>query len=389
MRKLIFLFIFLIVLAGLWLGARAFVPGLRPAQAPAAGTTAAVVTGTLEAVVTAQGKLEPKDYVDVGAQVSGLIVKMHAETGDSVRNGDLIAEIDPDVYEAQVKGDEARLKTLEAQRAEQTALVAQARQKRDRNAALYKDQAVSREASEDAQTGFNVAAARLVSLEAQIDEARSRLEGSRANLNYTRIYAPMDGTVVSQSVKEGQTINANQTAPVIAQVANLDTMTVRAQVAEADIGKLYTEMPVYFTTLGAQDRRWEGRVRQILPAPETVNDVVLYNVLVDAENEDRRLMTGMTTQMFFVLGRAEDAPVIPAAALLKRVPEADTDEGQAYEVRVAGPAPETRTVIVSLSDRSRAAIAKGLRPGETVMLAAPPPAAQNDMARMRGRMGRL
>jgi macrolide-specific efflux system membrane fusion protein len=270
---------------------------------------------TIEDVVTAQGKLEPKEYVDVGAQVSGQLKKLHVEIGDSVKIGDLIAEIDAKVYESEVAGNEARLKTLKAQRAQNVAQVKQAKQKLDRNAQLIQSQAISREVFEDAETALKVAEAQLMSLNAQIEEAESTLEGNKANLNYTNIYAPMNGTVVVQSAREGQTLNANQTAPTLVQLANLDTMTVRAQVAEADITRLTTGIPVYFTTLGAGERRWQGSVRQILPSPQTVNDVVLYNVLVDVGNEDRQLMTGMSTQMFFTLGRAENVPVIPASSL--------------------------------------------------------------------------
>jgi macrolide-specific efflux system membrane fusion protein len=325
--------------------------------------------GSIEKVVTAQGKLEPKEYVDVGAQVSGLVKKLHVELGDVVKQKDLIAEIDPDVYASQVKGSEARLKTLQAQKAEQLSLVKQANQKLTRNQNLIKEKAVSIEILEDAQTTLEVANAQLLSLKAQIEEAQSTLDGNRANLSYTKIYAPMDGTVVSQSVKEGQTINANQTAPVIVQIANLDIMTVKAQVAEADITKLKVGMPMYFMTLGSMDRRWQGTIRQILPSPETVNDVVLYNVLVDIENKDHQLMTGMTTQMFFIVAKKENVPIIPASALFKRIPELDTELGQAYQVKVKTKKDtEVRTVIISLSDRSTAAVEKGLKKGETVLL---------------------
>lgn len=347
---------------------------------------AIVEIGTLESVVTAQGALEPKEYVDVGAQVSGVVEDLHVEIGDSVKAGDLIAEIDSDVYEAQVKSSEAELKVLEAQKSEQQSLVRQAQQKYTRNKNLLKDRAISQEAYQDTETALSVAKAKLVSLDAQIEKAQSSLEANKTNLNYTKIYSPMDGTVVSQSVKEGQTINANQTAPVIVQVANLSVMTAKAQVAEADISKLSVDMPVYFTTLGSRDRRWSGRVRQILPTPENINDVVLYNVLVDAENEDGRLMTDMTAQMFFVLGIAEDVPLIPAAALQKRVPQQDTPDGQAYEVQVpAAKGSETRTVVIGLSDRSKAQVISGLNVGEQVVL----PSSASPQANNMRRMGRL
>lgn len=388
MRKYIIAIIILLPLL-IWAGLR-LLPGDAGRTGEAAPITATVVMGDLESVVTAQGKLEPKNYVDVGAQVSGMIRKLHADIGDVVNEGDLIAEIDPDIYEAQVRGDEARLKTLQAQKAEQEALVEQAQQKFERNENLIKDRAISREILEDSKTALNVARARLLSLEAQIEQAQSSLEGNIANLNYTRIFAPMNGTVVSHSVKEGQTINANQTAPVIVQIADLDTMTVRAQVAEADVMKLSPDMAMYFTTLGSQNRKWQGRIRQILPTPETLNDVVLYNVLVDVDNKDRQLMSGMTTQMFFVLDHVENAPLIPISALQKRVPDADTDTARAYQIRVMRPrgGDEMRTVLIRMTDRTRAAVESGLNEGESVIIQSPTPST-NTQGGGRMRMPRL
>ncbi len=379
MRKKIIIFLILAALIGLGVVyARTHLAPPAPAQ-----TTAEATRGSIESVVTAQGKLEAKDYVDVGAQVSGLVIKLAAEVGDTVNEGDLIAEIDPDVYEAQVKGDEARLRTLQAQRDEQQALLTQTQQKLDRNTRLMKSKAISVEVLEDAQTSHDVANAKLKSLDAQIEEAQSSLDGSRTNLGYTKIYAPMTGTVVSQSVKQGQTINANQTAPVIVQVAKLDVMTAKAQVAEADVPKLSVGMPVYFTTLGAGERKWEGRVRQILPSPETINDVVLYNVLVDVDNSDGQLMTGMTAQIFFVVARSDDSVLIPASALTKRMPDADTQDGKAYEVNIAtAKGAQPRTIFVGLSDRTQAAVIKGLEAGEKIILpsGAAAPAAGNSTA---------
>lgn len=351
---------------------------------------AKIASGDIESVVTAQGTLEPKDYVDVGAQVSGLVKKLHVDIGDLVKSGDLIAEIDPDVYESRVRGDEARLKTLHAQKLEQEALIRQAAQKLERNRLLVRDKVVSKEVFEDSQTTLDIARARLVSLEAQIEEAQSTLEGDQTNLGYTKIYAPMEGTVVSQSTKEGQTINASQSAPVIVQIANLDVMTVRAQVAEADVIKLRPDMSLYFNTLGSGSRRWEGKIRQILPTPEEINDVVLYNVLVDVQNTDRALMTGMTTQMFFVLGQEKSVPLVPVGALIRRLPESDTEKGVAWEVGVLKDGKvENRTVIVGISNRVQAAIVEGLSPGESVVLGGDSKAKEGQGPRLPPGMARL
>ncbi|HEY8964457.1 MAG TPA: efflux RND transporter periplasmic adaptor subunit [Alphaproteobacteria bacterium] len=335
-------------------------------------TIVTVKTGSIEEVVTAQGKLEPKDYVDVGAQVSGRILKLSKLIGDNVVTGDLIAEIDPQTYQTRIASSEAQIKTLSAQRSERLADIKQAKQNLDRANTLIAGDAIARQDLEDAQTALDVANAQLKSINAQIEQAKSTLEEAKVNLGYTKIYAPMDGTITTQPIKEGQTINASQTAPTISQVANLDTMTSRAQVAEADIGKLKPDMDVYFTTLGSGKRKWQGTIRQILPSPEVVNDVVLYNVLVDVDNKDRALMTGMTTQMFFVVGSAKDVPIIPANALGKHLEDQDNDTGDAYEVQVMdGKEPIKKPIHVGMMTRTEVEVTEGLQIGDRVLIRAP------------------
>ena len=353
-------------------------------EASNTGNVIEIVSDDIEEVVTAQGKLEPKNYVDVGAQVSGQLKTVRISIGDNVKAGDLIAEIDPQIYEARLAGNEARLRTLEAQRVEQQVIVNQAQQMRGRNETLQKSGAVSKQAFEDAETALKIASAKLAAVEAQIDESRSTIAGDKASLNYTRIFAPMSGTVVLQGVRAGQTLNASQSAPTIVQLADLDTMTVRAQVAEADIMRIKAGMPVYFKTLGSRERRWQGKVRQLLPSPEVINDVVLYNVLVDVDNADRQLMSGMSTQMFFVVGKAKNVPVLPTAVLMRRAPRQDSEKGEAYQVQVAeGDGSSERIVHVGLMDRSKAEIRAGLSLGDRIIL--PQPQQQTDRPSGGGR----
>ncbi len=326
-----------------------------------------VTRGDIEETVTAQGKLEPRDFVDVGVQVSGQIKVVHVSIGDAVKRGDLIAEIDPRVYESKVAADEAQLKSLGSQLAEQEAQAVFAQKSLARNQLLIKQKAISQEALDESWTNLKVVQAKSSSLKAQIEQAQSSLDGDKANLSYTKIYAPMDGTVVSQPVREGQTLNASQTAPVVVQIADLNIMTVRTQVAEADVMRLVAAMDVYFTTLGAQDRKWHGKVRQILPTPETINDVVLYNALVDVNNSDHQLMTGMSTQVFFVVGKAKNVVVIPVNALGKAV---ETDDGlPAYMVRIDNNGQrEERVVTVGLMTRTQAEVKSGVSDGDKVLL---------------------
>lgn len=340
-----------------------------------------VARATIEETVTAQGKLEPKEFVDVGAQVSGLLKKLHVEIGDAVKKGELIAEIDPQIYNARVEATQARLKTLRAQLAEQEAQVAFTQSVYNRNSKLAKADAVSTQVLEDSLKELKAAKARTNSFKAQIEEAESTLRGDQANLGFTKIYAPIDGTVVSQTSKEGQTLNANQLAPVIVQVADLNTMTVRAQVAEADVPRLKEGMPVYFTILGSE-RRWDSTLRQLLPSPDaTVLDVVLYNALVDVENADQALMTGMSTQMFFQLGTAEQALTIPTRALGKKLPR-DDGATDTYEVMVKqGDEVVAKPVRIGLMNRTQAQVIEGLKETDRVAIPLADPAAGGGAAR--------
>jgi macrolide-specific efflux system membrane fusion protein len=327
--------------------------------------------GDIEENVTAQGKLEPKEYVDVGAQVTGQLQKLHVEIGDIVKTGQLLAEIDPRIYAARVQADEARINTLQAQLIEQKALILFANRQYARNQKLYLTKAVSQEALQNSESTSKAALARADSIRAQLKEVQSTLAGDRTNLGYTKIFAPMDGTVVQQTARAGQTLNANQQTPTIMQLAKLDKMTVRAQTAEADIMRIKPGLPVYFTTLGSEQRRWQGKVRQILPTPEVLNNVVLYNVLVDVDNEDGQLMTGMSAQVFFVLGEARHVLIVPVNALGKRSPDQDNDQGRAFHVKVldADNKLHEKLIYVGLQNRRFAEVRAGLSEGDKVKLA--------------------
>jgi membrane fusion protein, macrolide-specific efflux system len=344
-----------------------------------------VTRGTVEALVTAQGKLEAKQYVDVGTQVSGQLKAIHVDIGDTVTKGQLLAEIDPRVYQAQVEAGEAKLNSLRAQLNQQKAEAVLAEQNLLRNQNLIAVNAVSKQALQETESQAAVAKAQVDSIIAQIQETESNLKASRTNLGFTKIYAPVAGTVTTLPTKEGQTLNANQTTPTIMQVANLDLMTVRAQVAEADVSSLKENMPAYFTTLGKSDQRWTGKVRQVLPSPQIVNDVVLYDVLIDAKNEGRQLMTGMTTQVFFILGKADNALVIPAELLTRRVAKEDTDKGKAYRVAVVTEAGrEQRVIHVGLQTRTQAEVVDGLQEGERVAATRPAPSTTQANNQQRG-----
>ena len=277
--------------------------------------TAVVTRGNLEDTVTATGTLQPKDYVDVGTQVSGQLKKLLVDIGAIVKAKDLLAEIDPSVYQAKVDGDQAQLLNQQAQLADKQAQLALADLQLTRQQNLTREDATTADALQSAEATRKSALAQHDSIKAQIQQTGSTLRGDEASLGYTKIYAPIAGTVVSQAAKQGQTLNANQQAPIIMRIADLSTMTVQAQVSEADVPKLHVGMDVYFTTLGGDNRRFYGKLRQIPPTPTVVNNVVLYDALFDVANPDQVLMTQMTAQVFFVASSAKDAVLVPLTAL--------------------------------------------------------------------------
>ncbi len=277
--------------------------------------TAEVVKADIQNLVTATGILQPHDYVDVGAQVSGQLKKLYVEIGSDVKAGDLLAEIDATVYQARVAGTRAQLMNQQAQLQDKKVQLTLANIRLERQKSLQKEDATTMDALQAADAAYQSAKAQVNVVQAQIHQTEFSLRVEEANLTYSRIYAPISGTVASITSRRGQTLNANQQAPTIMRISDLSVMTVQAQVSEADIGKLRIKMPVYFTTLGSKERRWNSELNRIQPTPEVTNSVVLYNALFEVPNENRTLMTQMSTQIFFVVDEAKDALVIPASAV--------------------------------------------------------------------------
>ncbi len=359
-----------------------------PGSANVSVVTAVAQRGNLEDAITATGMLQPKDFVDVGTQVSGQLKTLFVDVGAVVKAGQLLAEIDPSVYQSKVDGDRAQLLNQKAQLAEKEAQLALAELQFARQKNLMREEATTVDALQIAEATQKSALAQVNSISAQMRQTESALRGDEANLGYTKIYAPIAGTVVSQAAKQGQTLNANQQAPIVMRIANLATMTVEAQVSEADVPKLRVGMDVYFTTLGGDGRRYYGKLRQIMPTPTLVNNVVLYNALFDVANPNQTLMTQMTAQVFFVAASAKDAVLVPLAALRPVAPEARPGVARTGSDRASGIDPRSqfangiamvavvgadgkavdREVKVGVMNRVSAQILSGLEPGEKVVI---------------------
>jgi macrolide-specific efflux system membrane fusion protein len=362
--------------------------------------TAPVGQGSIEDTVTALGNLQPLNYVDVGAQVSGQIQAIHVAIGDEVKKGDLLVEIDPKVQQSRVDESRSQLVSAQAMLVERRAGLKLKQAAAARETRLHAEAADSQAEYETALAELATAQAQLKSQQAQIAQAESTVNAAVTLLGYSKIVAPMDGTIVSLVVKMGQTINATQQAPTILRIADLSTMTAWTQVSEADVSRLKIGMPAYFTTLGDSTTRNSGKLRQILPTPDITNNVVLYNALFDVANPDQTLKTQMTAQVFFIVASAENVVTLPVAALqmgriaggersaraggqrdgaANRATEVQRQAGRQARapgngrrqfVSVVTPAGklDRRAVEVGITNRINAEIKSGLKEGETVVI---------------------
>ncbi|MFN3524295.1 MAG: efflux RND transporter periplasmic adaptor subunit [Phenylobacterium sp.] len=349
-------------------------------KAPAMATAVAA-RGDVEKTVLATGSLEPVTLVSVGAQVSGQVTSLKVELGQEVKKGELIAEIDSAPQKNSLRTAEASAANYRAQRLEVQANLAQAELAFARQAQMLKADATSQAEYETAEAAAKAAHAQLAALNAQIASADVAVETARINLGYTQIRAPIDGTVVAIVTKEGQTVNANQSAPTIVKLADLKTMTVKAEISEADVIKVKPGQQVYFTILGDPDTRYYAKLRAVEPAPESIesedssssstsssSEAIYYNALFDVPNAEGRLRTYMTAQVYVVLAKAEGVLTVPSAAL------GDKTRDGGYRVMVVGEdgKPEPRRVEVGVDDGTNAQVLSGLKAGDKVVLAQAP-----------------
>ena len=343
--------------------------------------TAKVTRGEMEQTVEATGTLEPKELVSVGAQVSGRLEQLHVAVGDVVRQGDLIGMIDQRTQTNSLETAKADLANMQAQLAGAKATLAKAQLAYRRQQALGSGEATSQADFEAARAELQSAQASYDALQAQIRAATVSVDTAEVQLGYTKITAPMDGVVVSVVTKQGQTVNANQSAPTIVILAKLDVMTVKAEVSEADVINVKPDLPVYFTILGDPDKRYQAKLRLIEPAPESiVNEVdsststssssstsdsaIYYNALFEVPNEDGRLRALMTAKVSIVLAKRANALMIPSTAL-----GAKGKDGT-YPVRVKGEDGKitTRKVRIGIDNNISAEVLSGLKEGEAVVV---------------------
>jgi macrolide-specific efflux system membrane fusion protein len=365
---------------GFWLSSqytRAATPGY---------ITAPVTRGDIEQTVLATGTLKPVRLVAVGAQASGRITAVRVALGDTVKAGDLVAEIDSVTQTNSLRTAQAALANVKAQRLEKQATLVLNRQSLARQQEMVSKNAASRADFESATAALAVTEAQIQSIDAQIEEAQVAVETAEANLGYTRITAPIEGTVLSIVSQEGQTVNATQSAPTIMILGQLDRMTVRTEISEADVTRVKPDLPVYFTVLGEPQQRYDATLSSIEPAPESVrsdssfssstsststtsssstssSEAIYYNGVFEVPNPEGKLRTYMTAEVHILLGEAKDVLTVPAAAL------GNLDANGDYSVRVvaADSRISERKVKVGLNNKVTAEIRSGLAENERVV----------------------
>lgn len=379
-----------------------------------------VVRGDIEDSVLATGDLEATKMVSVGAQVSGQVKKMYVKLGDQVKQGQLIAQIDSVRQTNDLKTAEASIKNQQAQLATKQANLAKVEAEYNRQKSMFAQDATSKAEYESALAAFKTAQAEITAMNAQIEQSKLTLATAKEDLGYTQIVAPMTGTVVAIVTEEGQTVNANQSAPTIVKLAQLDTMTIKSQISEADVMKVEEGQKVYFTTLGDSEKKRYATLRQVEPAPESINTensntsssssstAIYYNALFDVPNDDGKLRIDMTAQVYIILAEAKDVLTVPASALQSRPQrakrntdkksdadktdtknQADADRPQRLEltadekalvdqgkasiatVRVvqADGTAKRQQVLIGLNNRVTAEVIRGLKQGDQVVIA--------------------
>ena len=327
----------------------------------------------VEKVVNATDEVKAVDLVTVGAQVSGKIEKLYVSIGQTVKMGDMIAEIDSTTQQNDVDIAKAKMSCYQAQlKAAKTSLKI-AKKQYQRMQSLKKQNAASTEDLENAEDGYESAMSKVAEIEASLKETEISLSTAETNLGYTKITAPLDGTIVSVPVKVGQTINAAMDTPTIVQIADLNQMEIYIEISEGDIGNIKPGVKVTYSVLADMNKVYETTLKSIDPALTLLTDDQYTEVVDSSEaiyfygrlvvpNADGKLRIGMTTQNVIYVESAEDVLTVPAMAL-----KGDVD-GKYVEVRTAEGV-ERRPVITGVSDDLNVEIKKGVSEGEEVVIA--------------------
>ncbi|MBO6002480.1 MAG: efflux RND transporter periplasmic adaptor subunit [Mailhella sp.] len=334
---------------------------------------------TIRKTVNATGEVDAVQLVTVGAQASGKIIELRAEIGQQVRKGDLIAQIDPTTQSNALNAARAQLETFNAQLESRKVALKIAQTRYEREQRLRKSDATSRANLEDAENTLAAARASVKEMESQILQQKISVNTAETNLGYTRIVAPLDGTVVAVPVKQGQTVNANQTTPTIAQIADLADMEIKIEVSEGDIPFIKPGLRVRYTLLGAPDKPYHTSITSIDPGDKTLSDststsssslsssasssnsAVYYYAKARVPNPDGVLRLGMTTQNVIEIDKAENVLAIPTITIQSG------RRGKKFVQVLEGGSPVEREVETGITNNVMTEIRSGLNEGDKVI----------------------
>lgn len=326
----------------------------------------------LDKSVLATGSVRAVKRIEVGAQVSGKIQKIYVSLGQKVKRGELLAEIDSSNQQNKLNTTQAQLSVYKAQLNSNQVALEVAQSNYNRMNKLYQQKSASQTELETAKNTLAAAKAAVEQSQAQIKSAEISVNDERVNMGYTKITSPISGIVVSIPMTEGQTVNANQTSPTIVQVANLDRMLIKMEIAEGDIDQVKTGQKVTFSTLSDPNRTYEGEIDSIDPALTTLTDnsysetsgntsAIYYYANVIVPNEDQSLRIGMTTQSKVLIAERKDVLAVPTSVLKKR--------GEQTFVQVLeNNQPVEKEVETGLADSQYTEIISGLQENEKVIM---------------------
>ncbi|WP_432378251.1 efflux RND transporter periplasmic adaptor subunit [Duganella sp. P38] len=328
--------------------------------------------GDLQQIVNATGKLQFRRYADVNVQVAGQIKDVLVAVGDAVKDGQLLMEISPAVRAQQVESSRAQMARLRAELADQQAQTDFAESQFKRQTQLKAQNATREESFESSRMNLSSARARMDSINAQIRQLEATLKADEESSLHKQVLAPLSGTVVALNARAGQTVSVGQAGAPLMRIADLSQMTVRARVAEVDVTRLKRGMTANFQTPGYPGRTWSGKLRQVIPVPAEgtgeQGKQTFYNVLFEVDNPEQELMSGMTTQVQFIVAQAKDAVLLPADLLGQR------DAAGMYLLNVVDRDQRivARKVKIGLRAGQQVQVLSGLAAGEQV-LAGPAP----------------
>ncbi|WP_058911954.1 efflux RND transporter periplasmic adaptor subunit [Entomohabitans teleogrylli] len=346
--------------------------------------TVPVRRGEIQSIISVIGKIEAVERVNIGAQVSGQLKSLKVKIGDHVKKGQLIAEIDSLPQRNELRNAEAALQVARAELQRREAALKRQQSAFRRQQRMLREDASSQQNYEEVSEALAGAKADLTAQQARIVQAQIEVDKKRLDLSYTRIMAPMDGTVIAIITKQGQTVNSNQSAPTIARLARLDTMTVRAQISEVDINSIRHGQKVWFTIFPEPEKRYAATLRMIELAPESMmkqdagsgtndsasptatNSAVYYHALLDIPNPDNKLRIAMTAQVSFLRQSASNALLIPLQAMKK-----GPNNRPYVEVINQSGVPEIHFITTGITDHVDIQVLDGLRPGDNVVLQTP------------------